>query len=49
MIDISQLGRKKTVKNKRAEEERRRQKKRINIKFFGRRPDSLPYSFNLTV
>jgi len=49
MIDISQFGRKKTVQNKRAEEDRRRQKKRINIQFFGRRPNDLTYNFNLTV
>jgi hypothetical protein len=49
MIYRSQRGRKKMVKHKRAEEERRRQKKGVNISFFGRRPNRLTYSFNLTV
>src|SRR5712691_7957471 len=49
MIYRSQRGRKKMGKNKRTEEARRKQKKGRNISFFGRRPNRLIYSFNLTV
>jgi hypothetical protein len=49
MSDRSRLGGKKTVKNKWAEEDQRRQKKRININFGGRRRNGLNYNFNLTV